>query len=122
MRMARSLESTRTIGAYHSFLYINGKFSTLSADDFGEMYFTAINDHGDVAGTPWANPTRIALHTTDHGFGTAEIQGSSLFPIAATVTGLNNNGQIVGTYKFHGSRDCDDSCPTVGFLLNRIEP
>ncbi len=107
-------------GVDHSFLYINGTFSTLSADDFGEMYFTAINDHGDVAGTPWSDRTSIVLHTTDHGFGTAQIQGKSLFPITATVSALNNNGQIVGTYKFHGSRDCDDACPTVGFLLNRI--
>ena len=107
-------------GLDHSFLYNNGTFSTLSADDFGEMFFTAINDHGDVAGTPWADRTSIVLHTTDQGFGTAQIQGSSLFPITATVAALNNNGQIVGTYKFDGARDCDDACPTVGFLLNRI--
>jgi probable HAF family extracellular repeat protein len=108
-------------GSDHSFLYVNGRFSTLSADDFGEMFFTAINDHGDVAGTPWADRSRIVLYTTDGHFGTAEIQGSSLVSIGATVTGLNNNGQIVGTYRYAGGRLCGDACPTVGFLLNRIE-
>ena len=107
--------------ADHSFLYFNGRFSQLKADDFGEMFFTAINDHGDVAGTPWADRARIVLYTTDGHFGTAEIPGRSVIRITATVTSLNNNGQIVGTYKIHGTQHCGDSCPTVGFLLNRIE-
>jgi probable HAF family extracellular repeat protein len=124
-------DAGQIIGGYtdalgsHGFVYSAGTFSKVEFP-FGSnanaslkaINFTAIN--GDVAGTPWGDRTRIVLHTTDHGFGTAEIQGSSLYPITATVAALNNNGQIAGTYEFKGSRDCDDSCPTVGILLNRI--
>lgn len=111
-----------TQGASHSFLYVGGHFSTLTADDFGEMFFTAINDRGDVAGTPWAHRQRIILHTADGEFSTADIQGASRVSISVNVSALNNNGQIVGTYKFNGGRECDDSCPEVGFLVNPVTP
>jgi uncharacterized membrane protein len=85
-------------GGFHGFLLDQGSYTTLDvpgATDF--TVATGINDSGQIAGF------------SDAGAFLSENGNYAIIDVPGTPTGINNAGQIVGSY-YDGTR-------TLGFLL-----
>ena len=106
----------------HGFLldHIGGTFSPIDFPNVLGTAATAINDAGEIVGnylsckTPGRGSSSPCLYAQGHGFYLTGGTFTSLDPpgsISTSVTGINNSGEIVGTY-------LDGSNKTHGFVFN----
>jgi uncharacterized membrane protein len=130
--MARSMASLDSGFRGHGFIYQNGKLSSLEYPGARDTNPFAINSRGHVAG----NWDTDQSHT-GHGF--VFINGKitsfdvpSAEPLGTAANGINDQGQIVGSYvghdgRFHGflqegsaftTLDCPGAVNTIAWAIN----
>jgi uncharacterized membrane protein len=95
-----------------SFLATNGVLTQIQVPGATSTFATAVNNEGQIAGTYeifGVCPFCGFFVDTDGVFTTFNFPGATDYTFGANVGGINDDGQIVGTYSFVDG-------PTLGFL------
>lgn len=107
---------TPTSPGAHGFLFRDGEFTTIDVPDAARTDAWRINDRGQIAGAfPSSSGVAQIFLLTLGQFTTVALPGGQ--PVSSDIGGLNERGDLVGTY-------CDVASPCViapqgthGFLL-----